>query len=162
MLASGGDATRVRPQLISEHERWRGLLARSWRRLDDPERQAWAALGHIDGQILHRETFYKSKNDKEGEQFAVLDGDFADTVCREWLGVEPDDMPRVWAGVLLLHDLKWQGGRDHESVCWHHDRPLALLDPTRTDAGRLRCHRCSKRFRCRVCWKDGVWHSHGG
>ena len=40
---TGTIRTKVRGATIEHHERWSGLLVRSWRRLDDPERQAWAA-----------------------------------------------------------------------------------------------------------------------
>lgn len=161
MMAARGDESKLQPRTVAEKTRWQAIRDESWARLDEPERNAWEAFGVIDGQIQHRETFYEGPKDKKGQQFAVLDAGFADTVCRSWLGLPEWQMPRVWAGLQVLHDAKWQGGRDHESLCWHADLPLALLDAAPLPGGRLLCRRCGVRFRCRVCWVEGVWHDHG-
>lgn len=161
MMAARGDASRLRPETVQRHEYWQRMRRESWARLDEPERLAWAAFGSINGQLALRETFYEGKDDKTGQQFAVLQGEFAERVLREWHDVPRWMVPRVWSGVLVLHDGHWQKGRDHESLCWHPDDPLAFCDDARPPGSLLRCKRCSVRFRCTSCWVDGVWHQHG-
>ena len=159
MAETAGDVARVPPLVVEQHETWSAHGEITWARLDEPERVAWAAFSVIDGQFNIRETLYEKNGDPR--QFAVLDGSFVAEVLDTWLGVPVWMRPRVWEGVQLLHDLRWQKGRDHPSVCWHHEHPLQLCDRTQRPGAedrRVRCLRCGKRWRCRVCWHEGAHH----
>lgn len=157
MAETAGDASRVPAHVRDDHETWSAHGLVSWARLDEPERVAWNAFAVIDGQLNLRETLHSK--DGDSEQFAVLDGAFCSEVLGGWLDVPVWMRPRVWQGLRLLHDLRWQKGRDHPSVCWHSDEPLSLCDRRRRpDGRRIVCLRCGKRWRCRACWLEGALH----
>lgn len=115
--------------------------------MDTPERLAWVVYGSAESQSH----LLQPMVDDAEKATVVLSLPAADTAMR-WHRVPMEWRPRVWAGVQLLHDLRWHDGRNHESVagCWVQARPLELFDP--------KCMRCRKRWTCRDCGEAWVVH----